>query len=266
MEDAQTKTLLLVEDDSVTATRETRQLEDMGYRVVHVRTGEAAVDMFRHNNQHVDLVLMDIDLGDGMDGTEAASIVLRENTVPLLFLSSHTEKEIVDKTENISSYGYVVKESTITVLDASIKMAFKLFEAHRRISISEERFRLMAENVNDGLMILEKGEIVYASPAYLTILGYSEDEEIGRNEESIVNLIHPQDRFIIQVIYDAITAKERTLFYRYRARNANGLYTWREDHTTFVYNSSGELERSYIVSRVISDREHPLKAGVVNFH
>ena len=36
---------------------------------------------------------------------------------------------MIEKTEKITSYGYVVKQSAITVLDASIKMAFKLFDA-----------------------------------------------------------------------------------------------------------------------------------------
>ncbi len=53
--------------------------------------------------------------------------------MPIVFLSSHMEPEIVEKTEKITSNGYVVKSSSITVLDASIKMAFKLFDANLKI-------------------------------------------------------------------------------------------------------------------------------------
>ena len=77
----------------------------------------------------IDLILMDINLGNGMDGTDAAAIILKDHDLPVVFLSSHMEPEVVAKTEKITSYGYVVKNSSITVLDASIKMAFKLFEA-----------------------------------------------------------------------------------------------------------------------------------------
>jgi len=58
---------------------------------------------------------------------------LSKNDIPVVFLSSHTEPEIVEKTERITSYGYVVKNSTITVLDASIKMAFKLFNTREHL-------------------------------------------------------------------------------------------------------------------------------------
>ena len=60
---------------------------------------------------HLDLILMDIDLGKGMDGTEAAQIILHNREIPIVFLSNHTEKEIVNKTEKITSYGYVVKNA-----------------------------------------------------------------------------------------------------------------------------------------------------------
>ncbi len=128
--DLDTKKILLVEDEAIIALLETRQLGNEGYDVTHAVSGEKAVELI-NSGRAFDLVLMDIDLGSGMDGTEAASLILQANEIPILFLSSHTEKDVVSKTESISSYGYVVKNSGIRVLDASIKMAFKLFDAHR---------------------------------------------------------------------------------------------------------------------------------------
>lgn len=126
-------TILLVEDDIVIATAEKKMLENYGYRVTHVPDGHSAIEYMRTDGFCIGLVLMDIDLGEGMDGVEAARRILNEIEVPVVFVSSHTEKEIVEKTEKITSYGYVVKNSGITVLDASIKMAFRLFEAHVNI-------------------------------------------------------------------------------------------------------------------------------------
>ena len=131
------KTILIVEDEIVNAAITSKTIEGFGYNVVNAFTGEEAVDIFKKNN-YIDLILMDIDLGSGIDGTEAAAIILKDYDVPVLFLSSHTEPEILEKTEKITSYGYVVKGSGITVLDASIKMAFKLFEALKKERIKEQ--------------------------------------------------------------------------------------------------------------------------------
>jgi len=124
------KAILLVEDELILAINEKVQLEKYGYSVMTVASGEKAIEVMK-GDKAFDLILMDINLGNGIDGTQAAEIILKDSDIPIVFLSSHMEPEIVEKTERITSYGYVVKNSSITVLDASIKMAFKLFNANR---------------------------------------------------------------------------------------------------------------------------------------
>ena len=143
--------LLLVEDEALIAMAEVARLETYGYEVLLALSGEEAVELFR-SNEGIDLVLMDIDLGSGMDGTQAGSLLLGIREVPILYLSSHSEPEIVAKTEKITSYGYVTKNSSITVLDASIKMAFRLFEANRKVVASSRALfdkNQLLENILD---------------------------------------------------------------------------------------------------------------------
>ncbi len=90
--------LLLVEDEALIAMAEVARLETYGYEVLLALSGEEAVELFR-SNEGIDLVLMDIDLGSGMDGTQAGSLLLGIREVPILYLSSHSEPEIVEKTE-----------------------------------------------------------------------------------------------------------------------------------------------------------------------
>lgn len=149
------KTILLVEDEPVTARKESHQLEAKGYRVIHVLAGEEAVQLVCDQKRHVDLILMDIDLGDGIDGTMAAQEILKTNDIPVVFLSSHTEEVVVEKTEKITSYGYVVKNTGITVLDASIKMAFKLHNAHSHIQSSEQSLQAANEELQATIEELE---------------------------------------------------------------------------------------------------------------
>lgn len=151
------KTILLVEDEAIIALAEKRALEKYGYEVVCAASGELAIAAVQ-DTPAPDLVLMDINLGAGIDGTEAAAIILKGRDIPIVFVSSHTEPEIVEKTEVISSYGYIVKNSSVTVFDASIKMAFKLFEAKKAAQQKEkllyesgEKYRLLHENAGVGI-------------------------------------------------------------------------------------------------------------------
>jgi PAS domain S-box-containing protein len=87
----------------------------------------------------------------GMSGTDAARRILADRDLPLIFLSSHTEPEIVEKTEGITSYGYIVKNSGDTVLLASIRMAFRLHTEKRARMETEARNRAIFENLPLGL-------------------------------------------------------------------------------------------------------------------
>ncbi len=134
------KTILLVEDEALIAIAEAKMLTNHGFDVITAYNAQKAIETVRE--KAVDLILMDIDLGVGkMDGTEAAEIILKDKDIPVVFLSSHTEREVVEKTEGITSYGYIVKNSGETVLLASIKMAFRLFEANRQIREREEKLK-----------------------------------------------------------------------------------------------------------------------------
>jgi two-component sensor histidine kinase/DNA-binding response OmpR family regulator len=127
------KKLLLVDDEIIIALSTKLALEKLGYQVLLAHSGESAIETMRET-PGIDLVLMDIDLGRGLDGTKTAEIILHSHNVPVIFLSSHTEPEIVEKTEKITSYGYIVKNSGTTILAASIKMAFKLFASQTELA------------------------------------------------------------------------------------------------------------------------------------
>ena len=81
------KTILLVEDEAITAMSEKMAMEKYGYDVITALSGEEAVAMVE-KTPAIDLILMDINLGKGLDGTEAAALILKEHDLPIVFLSA----------------------------------------------------------------------------------------------------------------------------------------------------------------------------------
>ncbi|TVR55155.1 MAG: response regulator [Spirochaetaceae bacterium] len=132
------RTILLVEDEPLIAMSESLTLEKGGFAVTIARTGENAIECVRVCSK-MDLILMDIDLGPGLDGVETARTILREHEIPIVFLSSRTETAIVEKTDGITSYGYITKNSDDTGLLVSIRTALGLFEARRDINEQSAR-------------------------------------------------------------------------------------------------------------------------------
>jgi PAS domain S-box-containing protein len=179
------ETILLVEDEALIALAEKKALERYGYAVVTTTCGEKAIELMQANPE-IDLVLMDIDLGSGLDGTETAAVMLESHNLPIVFLSSHAEPEIVEKTEKITSYGYVVKNSNITVLDASIKMAFKLFKARETLLESESLYSNLMENSIDAVYLLsETGKVLNVNQVACAMIGYSRQELLSMSIDDI---------------------------------------------------------------------------------
>jgi two-component sensor histidine kinase len=144
------------------ATFKKLQLEKIGYTVHNMINGEDAVNHVCNLPVYYDLILMDINLGSGMDGPETAKKILNHKEIPILFFSAYKSPEIVKKTEYVRSYGYVVKDSGIAVLDASIKMALKLFYDKQPPTQSEtdkkrnnNNYQTLLDSIDEGYCIIE---------------------------------------------------------------------------------------------------------------
>ncbi len=215
-----TQTILLVEDQTGTVKLVARQLQRFGYDVVSVSTGEAAVDVGIHD-ESIDLILMDILLGEGIDGTEAAKQILASRNIPIVFLSSHTERETVEKVRGITRYGYVLKNSDEFILQSSIEMAFELFGANMQLLTelserkraeealreNEDKYRGLVENSPDAIAIYVDGIIVFVNNECVRLMAANTTGELlGK---PVMKFVHPDDRArVIQRMKDvAVNAK-----------------------------------------------------------
>jgi PAS domain S-box-containing protein len=179
------KKILIVDDESIIAMHEASVLKNYGYDVVTAYSGKKAVEAAAA--EEIDLVLMDIDLGKGkMDGTEAAVAILTERHIPVVFLTSHTEPDIVEKTEKITSYGYVVKNSGDTVLLASIKMAFRLQKANDERIEKNSQLDTLLDNAEDLIGRLDrKGAHLYVNRALCTVMDIPFEEYVGKRIDDL---------------------------------------------------------------------------------
>jgi len=195
------QTILLVEDELITALAQTNALTNAGFRVISVHSGEKAIEIVR-SGENIDLILMDIELGAGMDGIHASQQILKDYYIPILFLSSHTEKNIIDKIEGHSCYGYVVKNTGIAVLTASINMSLKLHQAYKELQEkdallreSEQRYRLLIETANEGILVAQGFNLKFANPMMLELTGYNEKELMSL---PFLEFAHHDDRELVK--------------------------------------------------------------------
>jgi PAS domain S-box-containing protein len=188
------KTILLVEDEAIIALSEKKELEKYGYSIEMATSGETAIEACRGNDD-IDLILMDIDLGEGLDGAQTAQKILERRDIPIVFLSSHSEPVVVDKIEKITSYGYILKNANITVLDASIKIAFKLFEANKKFADENEHLSTTLNSISDAIITTDmQGNIISINPVAEKMTGWKIAEIKGKPIEETFVLINSETR------------------------------------------------------------------------
>lgn len=194
-----TKKILLVEDDFIIGLNQKNQLVSKGYDVTMLHSPDDVLKSIFTTKDQYDLILMDIDLGSNMDGTELASEILKQIHIPIVFLSSHIEEDIVRKTEEITSYGYVVKNSGVTVLDASIKMAFKLYESNKLLHFKKDYLEAVLHSIGDGVIVTDnEGKVTRLNPIAEQLTGWTIQEAHNLGLNDIFKIINSQSRQAVE--------------------------------------------------------------------
>jgi AmiR/NasT family two-component response regulator len=114
---------MLVVDDERIVTRDLEEdLTQMGYEVVGVASsGEEAI--VKAKSLRPDLVLMDIVMPGALDGIDAATEIIAELGIPVIFLTAYADEEFLNRAKRATAYGYIVKPAQSQQLRAAIEMA-----------------------------------------------------------------------------------------------------------------------------------------------
>jgi len=171
--------LLIIEDDRIVASAEKKLLERRGFTVSLAESGEQAYELLE-NGQIPDLILMDYNLGSGLDGVKTGELIQLQWDIPIVYLSASTDPEYLKKMEQSASYGFVLKSSSVEILEVSIKMALKLHEAQKNAAEKDRLYRQLYETMQQGVLYYDaEGRIIDANPAAVSILGLARDQLIG---------------------------------------------------------------------------------------
>ncbi|HEY5060648.1 MAG TPA: ATP-binding protein, partial [Gemmatimonadaceae bacterium] len=113
-------TVLLVEDDASVRGAVRLMLQRIGYEVLDVPDGAAALDRIRANGTRLDAVLSDA-MMPGMSGAELATVLEAERPgLPVLIMSGYTEDAVARGGSLTPNTLFVEKPFTVQVLSAAL--------------------------------------------------------------------------------------------------------------------------------------------------
>ncbi len=245
------QTILIVENDAIIAMRLQKTLESWGYNTQWALSGERAIQ--EAYTTPPELVLMDIGLDGQLDGIQAAEQLHQQFSLPTIFLTAYSDDELLQRARLAEPYGYLIKPVADRELRSTIEMALYKHQMDSRLRDSEERLRLVTDNMLDMVSQIDlEGSYQYISPSYERVLGFSPQEMMGQD---IFADIHPDDREHAKKVFETTLIERQPYRQEYRRKHAKGHYVWLEAIGNPVFTPQGEMIGVVVSSRDISDRK-----------
>ena len=124
--------ILVVEDEVLIAKNIAEILNELGYHVAAcVLSGEDAV--IYSEKLKPDLVLMDIKLQGKIGGIEAAETIIKNFSIPVIYLTAYSGNRELEKAKKTNPYGYIVKPFDKTNLYTSMEIALSKHRNEKKI-------------------------------------------------------------------------------------------------------------------------------------
>ncbi len=116
---------LIVEDNIIIAEDLQLILEDLGYHVIGIAMSYYEALDFIESKQP-DICLLDVMLKGDKDGIHLAETINEKYGIPILFITSHSDKLTIERAKKTRPKGYIVKPFDKDDVYSSIEMALAL--------------------------------------------------------------------------------------------------------------------------------------------
>ena len=136
-----------------------------------MQTGQPVVSIEEASGQGQWLLTTKMPLRDER-GEIVGTFGISRDITPL----KHTEHELVQYREHLKE---LVKERTTELTRSNAQLSEEILErlrVERALRASEEQYRLLADNVKDGIVIVQYGKFVFANAAFAAITGYRPEQ------------------------------------------------------------------------------------------
>lgn len=124
--------ILVIEDETLIAEELHDRLTELGCRIVGtIDSGELALRQLDELNP--DLVFMDIRLKGSLDGIQTAEIIRQRKHLPIIFLTSHSDIETLNRAKQTNPVGYVLKPFHERDLMVAMEIGMHRYRSEKRL-------------------------------------------------------------------------------------------------------------------------------------
>ncbi|MDM8549175.1 sigma 54-interacting transcriptional regulator [Desulfobacterales bacterium HSG2] len=127
-----------------------------------------------------------------------------------------------------------VEERTAELMESNEQLRHEIDEHKRTLGslrASEERYRLLTENVADGVCIIQDEKLVFINPAFATIFAYPEESLLGKD---LVFMIRDDHKALFRDIHKELEKGARVKDFQIPCIRGDDREVWAEGHYNVI--------------------------------
>ena len=245
--------LLIAEDERIIALDLKTRLTGFGYEVIGMASsGSEVLQVVRA--QRPDLVLMDIFIKGDIDGIQTAQILRRDLSLPVVFITAHSDDTTIQRAKLAEPYGYILKPFDDRELRSTLEMAIYKADAERLLRESEARYRAIVEDQSDLVVRYSPDlTITYTNEPLCRLFQAKPKDLVGVNMHRYVDVAILG--LLIEQMEEA-TANSPNLLFETPLPLLDGSQCWVQWKGQVLFNDSGGVMEIQSVGRDITERRH----------
>lgn len=180
--------ILVVEDEIIIAKNIELKLRNYGYEPIGIcSTGQYAIEQAA--NQKPDLILMDISIKGDLDGIETAEVIQSKQSVPVIYLTALADDKTFQKAKISQPFAYLIKPFNDRELHVAIEIALYKHQTEREIIEQRQWLSATLNGIAEAVIATDaNGLIQFMNPIALELIGWSQEEAMGRPIQEVVQL------------------------------------------------------------------------------
>jgi two-component system sensor kinase FixL len=178
--------IFIVEDEARIVEEMAERLVRAGYEVVGTSdNGEAAIEAAVALRPA--LILMAVRLQGAMDGIRAAELIQRRLSVPILYLTAHSDQGTLQRVKASGASGYLQKPFQSRNLLTAIDLAVHRFKMERHLEESLLTYATILSSSSEALIATDaNGRVRFMNPAAERLTGWTIRDAQGQRCSAVV--------------------------------------------------------------------------------
>ncbi len=191
------KKIIIVEDDKLLLTIFTLYIRELRHEVIGAFVkAEEAIECLK--KRKADVVLMDIELHEGISGTEASKIIFLEYNTPIIYLTSYSDEQTLSSAFNYGVYGYLVKPVNKHNLGVTIDLVCWRHQYEQHKTISEQ----LLNQIHSAVVTISlNGRVLFTNNAAKYI--FNCENELNSFFYDWIN--YDADKFYLEVVEEVVS-------------------------------------------------------------